>query len=230
MARSPRRPASRSRRRGAKPRWRRRKDARPDEILQAALDVFVTRGYAAARLDEVARRAGVTKGTIYLYFPGKAGLFKAVVRRSIVPLLEQAEAMAAGHQGPSAVALRALLRRLWDAVGESQLSGVPKLVLAEAANFPDLARFYHGEVVSRALALIARLVQRGVARGEFRAVDPYAASMAAMGPLLFALIWKHSLYPYSGVTFDFRQYVDFHAENFLRGLASSRAQDVSHAS
>jgi AcrR family transcriptional regulator len=212
-----------------RPRWRRRKDARPEEILQAALDVFATRGYAATRLDEVGRRAGVTKGTIYLYFPGKAALFKAVVRTSIVPLLERAEAAAAGHVGSSADALRGLLRGLWDVVGESKLSGLPKLIMAEAANFPDLARFYHDEVASRALGLIAGLIRRGTAGGEFRPVDPRAAAMAGLGSVLFAVIWKHSLHPYAGEAFDFRRYIDLHAETFLRGLASSRDQDASHA-
>lgn len=209
------RPASRRR----APRWRRRKDARPDEILEAALEVFVTRGYAAARLDEVARRAGVTKGTIYLYYPGKEALFKAVVRGSLVPNIERAETMARATQGSAAETLRALGHTLWQVVGETRLSGIPKLVIAEAANFPALARFYWTEVASRALGLITSIIERGIERGEFRPADPRFATMAYMGPFMFALIWKHSLYPVAGVEFDFRAFIDAHLENFLRGLA-----------
>jgi AcrR family transcriptional regulator len=205
--------------RARSPRWRRRKDARPDEILQAALDVFVSRGYAATRLAEVARRAGVTKGTIYLYFPGKEALFKAVVRRSLVHNIEEAEAAAAAHQGSAADALRDLLAAMWQTVGETRLSGIPKLIVSEAANFPEIARFYWSEVASRVLGLVAALVERGVARGEFRPVDSRFATMSAVGPLMFAMIFKHSLYPVSGQSFDFGAFVALHLETFLRGLA-----------
>lgn len=201
------------------PRWRRRKDARPEEILEAALDVFVTRGYAAARLDDVARRAGVTKGTIYLYYPNKTALFKAVVRQSLVPRLEQAEAASGAHRGSSADALRQLMWTLWRTIGETRLSGIPKLIIAEAANFPELARFYWNEVASRALALVGSLIQRGIARREFRRVNPRFATMSLVGPLLFAVIFKHSLLPVSGVQLDFSAFIDAHLENFLRGLA-----------
>lgn len=224
---SPRQPRAR-RPRTARPRWRRRKDARPDEILAAALEVFVTRGYAAARLDEVARRAGVTKGTIYLYFPGKEALFKAVVRQSLVPNIERAEQMVAGAED-SAAALRAVVRRVWEVVGESALSGIPKLIVAEAANFPELARFYHTEVAGRMIRLLSGVIERGIARGEFRAVDPRYAAMAALGSGLFAVIWKHSLYPVSGVDFDFRAFIDAHLETCVRGLSRGPDQDVSHA-
>jgi AcrR family transcriptional regulator len=201
------------------PRWRRRKDARPEEILGAALAVFVQRGYAATRLDQVAKRAGVTKGTIYLYFPNKAALFKAAVRQSLVLNLERAEAAMAAHEGSAADALRLLLSTVWRTVGETNLSGIPKLIVAEAANFPEIARFYWEEVASRGLGLIASLVERGIARGEFRRVNARHATMSAVGGLLFAVIFKHSLYPVSGVTVDFQAYVDAHLETFLRGLA-----------
>lgn len=216
----PARKSKRSGRPAAKsPRWRRRKDARPEEILAAALDVFVARGYAATRLEEVGRRAGVTKGTIYLYFPKKEALFKAVVRQSLVLNLERAEAAMAAHGGSAADALRQLLGTVWRTIGDTKLSGLPKLVIAEAANFPEIARFYWDEVASRALRLIASLIARGVERGEFRPVDPRQAAMAGVSPLLFAVIFKHSLYPVSGQRFDFQAFLGAHLENFLRGLA-----------
>jgi AcrR family transcriptional regulator len=211
-------PKPRHSHRSRPPRWRRRKDARPEEILAAALDVFVERGYAAARLDEVARKAGVTKGTIYLYFPGKEALFKAVIRGSVVPRIERAEQAVAEHRGSAAEALRALVRAMWQTVGETNLSGLPKLIVSEAANFPDLARFYWAEVAGRMLRLLVGIVESGIARGEFRAVTPRHAALAAVAPVLFAVIWKHSLYPVSGMDFDFRAFLDAHLENFLRGL------------
>lgn len=211
----PPRPVSRRR----APRWRRRKDARPDEILEAALDVFATRGYAAARLDEVARRAGVTKGTIYLYYRGKAALFKAVVRRSLIPNIERAEAANAAHTGSAADALRQFIRTLWHTVGETRLGAIPKLIIAEAANFPEVARFYWTEVASRGLALLSSIIERGMARGEFRRVDARFATLSAVGPVFFLVIFKHSIYPVSGLKLDFQRLINAHLENFLRGLA-----------
>ena len=130
-----------------KPRWERRKDARPQELLAAALDLFVERGYAATRLDEVAARAGVSKGTLYLYFENKEELFKAVVRENIVAALVDAEDLIAGFEGHSSVLLRKLVVSWWQRIGQTKLSGISKLMMAESGNFPDVARFYHEEVV-----------------------------------------------------------------------------------
>src|SRR6476659_1734794 len=126
-----------------KPRWERRKDARPQELLEAAIDLFVERGYAATRLEDVARRAGVSKGTLYLYYENKDELFKAVVRGSIVPVIGEAEA---------------------------SVSGIIKLVTAEAGNFPELASFYQEEVINRGTRATASMLERGIARGEFRTI------------------------------------------------------------
>src|SRR5205809_93345 len=109
-----------------KPRWKRRKDARPGEIVAAALEVFGERGFAATKLDDVARKAGVTKGTVYLYFESKEALFKAIVRETIVPALATGERLVAEHRGSAADLLRRLIRGWWEAIGETQASGIPK--------------------------------------------------------------------------------------------------------
>src|SRR5437867_12900542 len=131
--------------RQSKPRWKRRKDARPGEIVAAALDVFVERGYEATKLQEVARRAGVTKGTVYLYFDSKEALFKAVVRETIVPVIAQGEALARSFTGSARELVERLVREYWRLVGETALAGIPKLMMAEAATFPELTRFYYDE-------------------------------------------------------------------------------------
>lgn len=204
--------------RSPRPRWRRRKAARPDEIVAAALDVFVERGFAGARLEEIARRAGVTKGTIYLYFVGKEALFEAVVRESILPSIARAEQAVATDRGAASDLLGSLLRTWWTVMGETRLSAIAKLVIAEAANFPDLARFYHRDVVSRGRRLLAGVLERGIASGEFRPVDVAYATMAAIAPVVFAAIYKHSLHRLEAGQFDLRRYVETHIENFLRGL------------
>src|SRR2546430_17353502 len=143
-----------SKRRG-KPRWQRRKDARPEEIVAAALDVFVERGFARARLEEVARRAGVTKGTIYLYFKSKEALFKAVVRGTIVPVIAQGEALAQSFTGSARELLERLVREYWRLVGETAGAGIPKLMMAEAGTFPELTGVYFEGVVTRGDRLMA---------------------------------------------------------------------------
>src|SRR3989449_8497539 len=120
--------------RAAKPRWQRRKAARPAEIVAAALQVFVERGFAATKLDDVARKAGVTKGTVYLYFESKEALFKAIIRETIVPALATGERLVAEHHGGAADLLRRLIRGWWQSIGETHASGIPKLMMAEAGN------------------------------------------------------------------------------------------------
>ncbi|MQA23041.1 TetR/AcrR family transcriptional regulator [Rugamonas rivuli] len=178
-----------------KPRWERRKDARPQELLAAALDQFVERGYAATRLEDVARRAGVSKGTLYLYFANKEELFKAVVRENIVHAIGEAEQDAAVFDGPSSVLLRAILMKWWDQICATQLAGITKLMLAEGNNFPELAQFYNEEVVARGNGLIASVLVRGIGRGEFRPVDPAVMTQVLVAPVLMLMMWTHSFMP-----------------------------------
>ena len=137
-----------------KPRWERRKDARPQELLAAALEQFVERGYAATRLEDVARRAGVSKGTLYLYFTNKEELFKAVVRENIVRTIGEAEQDVAVFEGHSGALLRTILMAWWDEICSTDLAGITKLMLSEGQNFPELAKFYNEEVVKRGSDLI----------------------------------------------------------------------------
>ncbi len=177
---------------GSQPRRERRKESRPNELVAAALELFVERGYAATRLEDVAARAGVGKGTLYLYFHSKEELFKAVVRGGILPAIEKAETLASQFPGSASELLRAVVTGIWGRVGHTLLSGIPKLVIAESSNFPDLARFYHQEVVQRGLGLMAGILKRGIQQGEFRELDVEPTARAMMGPLLLMLLWRHS--------------------------------------
>ncbi|MBV6323987.1 TetR/AcrR family transcriptional regulator [Duganella violaceipulchra] len=178
-----------------KPRWERRKDARPQELLAAALDQFVERGYAGTRLEDVAKRAGVSKGTLYLYFANKEELFKAVVRENIVHAIGEAEQEAAVFDGPSAELLRAILMKWWNQICSTHLAGITKLMLAEGNNFPELAQFYNEDVVARGNGLIASVLVRGIARGEFRPVDPAVMTPVLVAPVLMLMMWTHSFMP-----------------------------------
>ena len=172
---------------------RRRKDERPSELVAAALDLFVERGFAATRLDDVAARAGVSKGTLYLYFESKEALFKAVIEEAIVPLLASAEDVIANDQGTSIDLLRRLLNGWWEQIGATRLAGVPKLIIAKARNFPAVAQYYHDAVIVRGRALLRTLLQRGIERGEFRPLDLETAIDVIYAPLMMLVVWRSSL-------------------------------------
>lgn len=217
------RPAARSScppsRRARAPRWRRRKDARPEEIVTAALDVFVERGFAAAKLEDVARHAGVTKGTIYLYFENKEALFKAVVRETIVPVIAKGEAMAQAFTGSARDLFERLVREYWRLVGETALAGIPKLMMAEAGNFPQLARFYYEEVVTRGHRLMTSVLERGIKQGEFRPVNLAVAAKLAMSPLMHAVVARRAFASCMPEGFDVGKYLDTHIDLYLHGIA-----------
>ena len=212
-------PAVARRSRKARPRWQRRKAARPAEIVTAALEVFVERGFAAARLEEVARRAGVTKGTVYLYFKNKEALFKAVVRETIVPVIAKGEAMAQAFTGSARELVERLVREYWRLVGETELAGIPKLMMAEAATFPELTRFYYEEVVTRGHRLMAGVIERGIKNGEFRPVDVMVAAKLAMSPLIHAVVARRAFASCMPEGFDVRKYLDTHIDLYLHGIA-----------
>ncbi len=201
-----------------KPRWERRKEARPHELLAAALDLFVERGFASTRLEDVARCAGVSKGTLYLYFENKEELFKAVVRNSIVPVLGEAEHSVAEFEGHSADLLRSVMKSWWARIGDTKASGIVKLVMAEAGNFPELAQFYQDEVVTRGTQLIRSLLERGIARAEFRAVDVVQATQVMVAPMLTLITWKHSVAPCDRGELNPAAFLDTFLDMALYGL------------
>lgn len=171
----------------------RRKQARPGELLAAALDLFVDKGYAATRVEEVARRAGVSKGTLFLYFASKEELFKAVVRENISGRFPQWSNELDAFPGSTADLLHHAMKAWWAHVGATKASGISKLIMSEARNFPELADFYHHEVIEPGNLLIRRILQRGVQRGEFRPLDLQYGVHTVLAPMLYLLVWKHSL-------------------------------------
>jgi AcrR family transcriptional regulator len=207
-----------------KPRWERRKDARPQELLEAAIDLFVERGYAATRLDDVARRAGVSKGTLYLYYENKEELFKAVVRSSIVPVIGEAEMSVAEFEGHSGDLLRQLIHAWWQRVGATKASGIVKLITAEADNFPELARFYQDEVITPGTRTMATMLERGIARGEFRPIDVKLMTQVLIAPMLMLITWKHSVGPCPRAELEPLAFLDTFLDMALHGLLPSGSQ------
>jgi AcrR family transcriptional regulator len=202
----------------SKPAHRRRKEARPAELTAAALELFVEKGYAATRLEDVAALAGVSKGTLYLYFDSKEALFKAVVREGLLPALAEGEKLVAGFTGDSATLLREVGTGMWRLIGAQRIGGIPKLIFAEARNFPEIASFYHQEVILRGTALIRSVIQRGMASGEFREVDVDAAIHIVLAPVLMRMIWRHSLDICAAANIPDETYFNEYFEMMLRGL------------
>jgi AcrR family transcriptional regulator len=203
-------------------RWRRRKEARPAEILSAALACFAERGFAATRLDDVAARAGITKGTLYLYFRNKEELFKAVVRQEVVANIARAETRLAQSAEQPTMALLERLLADWTERAAMPQSAIPKLILTEAGNFPELARFYLDEVIHRAKALFRALLKRGIAHGEFRAVDIDSAIHCIVAPIMLAMLWRHSFETHERRTLDLAQLCRTHVALVERGLMQPR--------
>ncbi|WP_084452114.1 TetR/AcrR family transcriptional regulator [Roseateles chitosanitabidus] len=171
----------------------RRKEARPQELLEAALALFVEKGFAATRSEEVAARAGVSKGTLYLYYPSKEELFKAVVREAIGAKIAEGVEEFGKHQGSMAELLTWMLWSWWERMGLTPAGGIHKIMLSEARNFPELARFYQEEVIEPSCGLLSEVVKRGIASGEFREVDPEATVMVLIGPVLHLVLHQHSI-------------------------------------
>ena len=176
------------------PQRQRRKEARPQELLDAALDLFVERGFAATRSEDVAARAGVSKGTLYLYYPSKEELLKAVVRHNVVNQIAEGVDIARQFEGPSAELLAMMLRLWWERIGETRASGIIKLMTSEVRNFPEVAQFYVDEVIAPSNQLLATIIERGIARGEFRTgLNVPEVVHAIVAPLVLMAMNKHSL-------------------------------------
>src|ERR1043166_9581436 len=171
------------------PRWRRLPEERPKQILAAALSVFAERGLAAARLDDIAKRAGVSKGTIYLYFPNKEELFREVIRDTLVLPIEAAARRFSETTKSATEALTETARGHWQFARSAQFAPAFRLVLGEIQNFPDLAQFYGQEVVARGHRLYSDIVRRGIETGEFRAVDPSVAARMLFAPIVMHGFW-----------------------------------------
>ncbi len=208
-----------------KPRWARRKEERPKEVIAAAFALFVERGFAATRLEDVARRAGVSKGTVYLYFANKYELFKAVVRESIVPVINEADAMIETYPGSSAELFGEIMRGWWLRIGATSRAGIIKLIMSESGNFPEIAAFYHEEVIQRGRAMVEKLLARGIARGEFRDVEITAGRSVLMAPMLMLIMWKHSFAPCLAEDMDpelyIRTFIDFALHGLLKASPPS---------
>ncbi|WP_254657773.1 TetR/AcrR family transcriptional regulator [Xanthomonas graminis] len=200
------------------PKWKRRKDDRPAEILSAALDAFAENGFAETKLADVAKRAGVAKGTLYRYFDTKQDLFAAVVRHALLTNLAPIEAAAATFEGGLAELTTLLLARAAERMGDQRLPAILCMVIGESRAFPELARIWHAEAIDRVMATVAGLIEKAQARGTAPAGDPKLYVLSIMGPMLMAMLFQQVFGSDSAHAPDLGALAEQHGRLLLHGI------------
>jgi AcrR family transcriptional regulator len=208
----------------AEPKWRRRKEDRPGDICRAALQVFAEKGFAGAKIEEIARHAGLSKGAVYLYFPTKEDIFRAVVRDTVAPNIEALQRSVLAMELPFAVLVRTLLPRFAELVMAVPVGAVVKMVIGESRNFPELAKVWHDDVILKAIGLLGSVIERAQERGEVRPGDPRIHAFSIIGPMLVGVIWRETFTPIGGAPVDLPTIARQHAETVLDGLMVGGAE------
>lgn len=201
---------------------RRRPEARPREILAAALELFSAQGFNATRLEDVAAKAGLSKAAIYLYFPDKVALLRALIEATAGDNLGPMEVLVQSYEGPVAPLLRRLLSFFATRIMSSPLPQLIKLLISEARAQPELGRFYLEKVVNRGTPLMQALIERGMATGEFRPVDAFLTVRCVVGPMLLAGVWRSVFEPIGGAPLDVEALAAQHADLLIAGLQARR--------
>ncbi len=205
----------------ASPRWERRPEDRPSEILDAATSLFGEQGFTRTRLEDVAKRAGVSKGTLYLYFDSKETLFREMIRRNLVSVVVEAEAKFDQHSGSTRDALTDLVQTWWRVLGTKETACMYKLVGAEISNFPGLGQFYFDEVIARTRRLIERIVARGVASGELRPVANDYAVRGLPSLVIHAINHQRFFAPFDNAALDDEKVIAGILDLFFNGVLAS---------
>jgi len=192
------------------------KEARPKEIVDAALGVFARDGFAGTRLEDVAERVGISKGTIYLYYENKEEVFKACVRQTIGAKLQETMAMAASFEGSTADLLREIFRRISTQLSQPDYRTILLLLISEGQRFPELVSFYYEEMLGPGIEGLSAIIQRGVDSGEFRDTGLAKYPMLIMSPVIASVIWNHLFSKQK--SFDLKDAMQTHLDTMLEGL------------
>lgn len=201
------------------PKFRRRAEARPDEVLDAALDLFIAHGFAQTRVDDIARRAGISKGAVYLYFPSKEAIIEGLVRRAVVPIANSALEFLDLDNDPRLV-ITMVLKMAGQRLSDPKTTAIPRIIFREVKSFPELAQMYRREVLDRVIPTVERLLARGIDQGYFRPVDPHLTIRSIVGPLVLhiAMAEIFGIIPEGGMQFD--KLIDNHLTILFDGLSA----------
>jgi AcrR family transcriptional regulator len=202
------------------PKFRRRAEARPDEVLDAALALFIENGFAGTRVEDVAKRAGISKGAVYLYFPSKEALVEGLIRRAVVPIADTALAALVDYEGDPRIVITVVLKMIAHRLHDPKILAMPKLIFREIASFPALAAMYRTEVLDRVIPVIETLIRRGMDQGYLRQVDPSLTIRSIIGPLMMHIAVSEifGIAPEGGLHMD--KLVDNHLTILFDGLSA----------
>ncbi len=201
-----------------KPKWRRRADDRPHEVMDAALDLFMDKGFAATRVADIARRAGLSKGAIYLYFDSKEAILKGLIERSIIPVVENSETLARNLPGDPQTTIRMILTQAAERMSDPRLIAIPRLMIAEAGNFPELAKMYRREVIDRGFRTLEALLEEGIEKGIFRRLNARLAIRNIFGPVIIHSLLSNVFQIDNGENEDPEQFLASHLDILFNGL------------
>jgi AcrR family transcriptional regulator len=202
------------------PKFRRRAEKRPDEVLDAALALFVENGFARTRVEDIAARAGLSKGAVYLYFPSKEAILEGLVRRAVLPIATNALGALANFVGNPRPVIHAVLKMVAGRLSEPQTLAIARLLIREMIHFPQFAALYRREVLDHIIPAVEQLVARGVAEGYFRPVDPNLTIRSIIGPLIVHMLMAEvfGIVPEGGLGID--RLVDNHLDILFDGLSA----------
>jgi len=200
--------------------FRRRAEARPDEVLDAALELFTQKGFAATRVDDIAARAGISKGAVYLYFPSKEAILEGLVRRAVTPIADHALGMISHFEGDPRFAVSMVMKMIGGRLSDPKLLAVPRLIIREVVNFPHLAEMYRREVLDRVIPVVETLIRRGIDQGYLRQVDANLTIRSIVGPIALHILMAEifGIMPKEGLALD--RLIDNHLTILFDGLSA----------
>jgi AcrR family transcriptional regulator len=202
------------------PKFRRRAEARPDEVLDAALDLFLEKGFAATRVEDIARRAGLSKGAVYLYFQSKEKILEGIIRRAVVPIADHVIGFAKGYEGDPRTLITMVMKMLAMKLNDPRILAIPKVIFREVLGFPELAEMYRREVLDKVIPVVIEVIRRGVDQGYLRQVDPELTVRSIVGPVMLhvAIDEIFGIRPADGLAID--RLIDNHLTILFDGLSA----------
>ena len=206
------------------PKFRRRAEARPDEVLDAALALFIENGFAATRVEDIATRAGLSKGAVYLYFPSKESILEGLVRRAISPIADNALGMLRNYAGDPRLVISTALKMIAGRLKDPELVAIPRLLIREIVNFPEFAEMYRREVLDRVIPALIGLIENGIREGYFRKVDAELTLRSVIGPVIAHMLISElfGIRPRDGLAID--RLIDNHLSILFDGLSAPRRE------
>ena len=206
------------------PKFRRRAEARPDEVLDAALELFVEKGFAATRVEDIAARAGLSKGAVYLYFPSKEAILEGLVKRAVLPIANNALSIFENYVGDPRPVISAALKMVAGRLADPKLVAIPRLLIREMIHFPEFAQMYRRDVLDRVIPVLQRLIANGIHEGYLRQVDPELTVRSIVGPIVLHMLMAEifGLTPADGLAID--RLIDNHLTVLFDGLSAPQRE------